>query len=177
MVLAHMAKHTRRDNFSCGLCGKGSNWQSVIRVLNQKNTLCPSAEQSGKFEFFKNSLVEIEFQIVYLLWWLVSYSPSNNDVIITHTRIRDHNRESVLEHIRSAHYNNNQQETNGSLTGSSKLMMLSGGQVVNGSSPSRDQIELPPPASTTVTSSPAAFRCGVCHQVSNWKHVIQVSFS
>ena len=32
MVLAHMAKHTRRDNFSCGLCGKGSNWQSVIRV-------------------------------------------------------------------------------------------------------------------------------------------------
>ncbi|KAI9559687.1 hypothetical protein GHT06_013692 [Daphnia sinensis] len=31
MVLAHMAKHTRRDNFSCGLCGKGSNWQSVIR--------------------------------------------------------------------------------------------------------------------------------------------------
>ena len=33
MVLAHMAKHTRRDNFSCGICGKGSNWQSVIRVF------------------------------------------------------------------------------------------------------------------------------------------------
>ena len=55
MVLAHMAKHTRRDNFSCGLCGKGSNWQSVIRVTfdyfhNLCNTPpCPIVVRKNKF--------------------------------------------------------------------------------------------------------------------------------
>ncbi|XP_065569805.1 uncharacterized protein LOC136033109 isoform X2 [Artemia franciscana] len=31
MVIAHMARHTRIEKFFCGICGKGSNWQSVVR--------------------------------------------------------------------------------------------------------------------------------------------------
>lgn len=46
MVLAHMAKHTRRDNFSCGLCGKGSNWQSVIRVFYLLGVSRPVQQQN-----------------------------------------------------------------------------------------------------------------------------------
>ncbi|XP_037077815.1 uncharacterized protein LOC119098876 [Pollicipes pollicipes] len=31
MMLAHVAKHTNREKYNCGHCGKPSNWQSVIR--------------------------------------------------------------------------------------------------------------------------------------------------
>lgn len=99
-----------------------------------------------------------------------------------------------MQHIRSAHYQQQEQQspTNGSgsssstssssssiSSSSSKLMTLTGGLVMaNGNAADL----LPPPSaplpvSASAASSPAAFRCGVCHQVSNWKHVIQVFFS
>lgn len=117
---------------------------------------------------------------------------------------RDHNRETVLQHIRTAHY---QQQTNnvtssggGNATattnhnnGSSSSSMTlsstgltSGGQVLtvgNGNGNGGDPL-LPPPAvpllmaplsgATGSSTGAPAFRCGVCNQVSNWKHVIQV---
>ena len=141
--------------------------------------MCPSADFSHAGNF----------RNLEIIWWLVFSNLKKNKT--NNNTIRDHNRESVLEHIRSAHYSNNNQQvqqqeiTNGSFTtgssstssSSSSKLMLSGGQVLNGRSSESPPIQielLPPPASTTVTSSPAAFRCGVCHQVSNWKHVIQV---
>ena len=39
-----------------------------------------------------------------------------------------------------------------------------------------DGPSLPPPLPTSIPSAIPAFRCGVCNQVSNWKHVIQVPF-
>ena len=35
MMLAHVAKHTNREKYNCGHCGKPSNWQSVIRVTDR----------------------------------------------------------------------------------------------------------------------------------------------
>ena len=76
MVLAHMAKHTRRDNFSCGLCGKGSNWQSVIRVqiifCKKKKKMCPSADFSHAGNF----------RNLEIIWWLV-FSNLKKKLIIT----------------------------------------------------------------------------------------------
>lgn len=93
---------------------------------------------------------------------------------------RDHNRETVLQHIRSAHYhpgvgtNNSSPALSVSSTG-----LTSGGQMAMGEA---GNALLPPPApagllsggGSSSTSTAPAFRCGVCNQVSNWKHVIQV---
>lgn len=79
---------------------------------------------------------------------------------------RDHNREMVLEHIRSAHYQGVGSSSN-SLALTSKLTSIS--QTVGPSTS-----PLPPPPPPSCPTPVPAFRCGVCNQVSNWKHVIQV---
>ncbi len=100
---------------------------------------------------------------------------------------RDHNRETVLQHIRSAHYhpgvgtNHSSPSLSVSSTG-----LTSGGQMAMGEAGSLALLPPPPPAagllsggggSSSSTSTAPAFRCGVCNQVSNWKHVIQVFLS
>ena len=109
---------------------------------------------------------------------------------------RDHNRETVLQHIRQAHYqpaaassspsnpssgggiNNNNNNTT-SLTLVSQGLTSGGQMAVAGGAATLDAL-LPPPAiagssSSSSSSAQPAFRCGVCNQVSNWKHVIQVA--
>ena len=84
---------------------------------------------------------------------------------------RDHNREMVLQHIRYAHYQGVGGSSNTNSLTISSTNFTSGGQVVATDGPS-----LPPPLPTSIPSAIPAFRCGVCNQVSNWKHVIQVPF-
>jgi len=78
----------------------------------------------------------------------------------------------VLQHIRYAHYQGVGGSSNTNSLTISSTNFTSGGQVVATDGPS-----LPPPLPTSIPSAIPAFRCGVCNQVSNWKHVIQVPFN
>ena len=66
--------------------------------------------------------------------------------------IRDVSRDLVLAHVKEHYQQRLQQTASGG-----------GGGVANSDS-----------AEASVRRGHAPFRCGHCHQVSNWKHVIQV---
>jgi hypothetical protein len=134
-------------------------------------------------------------------WWLtfLSLSPlfflKNQKQTWINSINRDHNRETVLQHIRSAHYHPSGVGTNHSSPSLSvsSTGLTSGGQMAIGEPGSLATL-LPPPQPAAAgfllssggvggggggssTSTAPAFRCGVCNQVSNWKHVIQVFLS